>query len=94
VKAVIAKSFARIHKANLINFGILPLEFADPADYDRIGQGERITIKGVRDNLSGGRLTMARAEGKIELKHDLSERQADIIRAGGLLNWVRENPPA
>ena len=53
---MLAKSFARIHRANLINWGVLPLEFADPADYDAVAAGNRLRIAGVPDGLAGGTL--------------------------------------
>lgn len=80
VRAVLAKSFARIHRANLINFGIAPLEFADPTDYDKINQGDSLAVD--FDNLE--------IKGKvIKLKCELSQRQEAILRAGGLLNFIK-----
>lgn len=90
IRAVIAKSFARIHKANLINFGILPLLLSNSADYDCLEQGVRVSI-----NLSplapGASLTATTADGKcITLSHDLTGNEIAIIRAGGLLNYVND----
>ncbi|MBO4318084.1 MAG: aconitate hydratase [Mailhella sp.] len=87
IRAVIAKSFARIHRANLINFGILPLMFEDPRDYDRLGQGMSVTAAidlgaGVIEAQTGG-------AGTIRLVHDLSETEMRVLKAGGLLNDVR-----
>ncbi|MBV8302798.1 MAG: aconitate hydratase, partial [Acidimicrobiia bacterium] len=87
LRAVIAKNFARIHWQNLVNFGILPLEFADPADYDRVDQGDVIALDGIRDALWHPSLA-ARSVTKGEsyqLTQHLSPRQVDVILAGGLI---------
>ncbi|MFX0097029.1 MAG: aconitate hydratase [Candidatus Hodarchaeota archaeon] len=95
VKAVIAKSFARIHKANLVNFGILPLEFDDERDYDSIDQGNRIEIKGIRKTLKTGQTRIAArntSKGtELYMRIDLSPRSREILLAGGLLNYIRES---
>ncbi len=91
VKAVIAKSFERIHAANLINFGIVPLLFANESDYDAVSPGERVVIDNLREALQAGSdlvLTTA-AGGTIPLRCPLSSRQRDILLAGGMLNYVR-----
>ena len=95
VRAVITKSFARIHAANLINAGILPITFADPADYDRIEQGDRLTLSDIHAGLARGsvQLTVRKAatgeELTMELRPELSQRQQDILKAGGLLQYTR-----
>ncbi len=90
VRAVIAKSFARIHCANLINAGILPLCFEDPADYDRIEQGDLLELCDVHTGLARGSFTL-RANGKeMRLIGSFSERQQAILLAGGLLNHTKE----
>jgi aconitate hydratase len=91
VKAVIAKSFERIHAANLVNFGILPLTLADVTDYDAIDAGERFEIEGVHDALrTGAELMIRTADGRtMRLKYQLSSRQRDILLAGGMLNYTR-----
>lgn len=92
VRAVLAKSFARIHKANLINFGILPLTFADPDDYERVESGDLLEITAIREELEGGQVVTIRDVTRgvtIRAQHDLSERQARMILAGGLLNLIR-----
>jgi aconitate hydratase len=92
VKAVIAKSFERIHAANLINFGILPLTFANDGDYGAIGAGDRLEIKDIKAALRAGRgLALHDAtNGKtIALKCALSVRQMDILLAGGMLNYMK-----
>ena len=91
VKAVIAKSFARIHRANLINFGILPLEFKNEADYDTLALGDGIKIDGLFDAVANGTdITLTTESGaKIPLSLDLSDRQRMILAAGGLLNYTK-----
>ena len=95
VKAVIVKSFARIHLANLINFGILPLTFENPTDFEQLSQGQEITIPDILEKLqdAGGRIPAKNAAtGKlIALRFDLTPRQKQILRAGGLLNWIKKN---
>lgn len=91
VKAVITKSFARIHKANLINFGILPLTFKNPADYDQLAQGATLEISNVVENLKQHKpLTARLGERSIELSYDLSARDIAILLAGGSLNYVKK----
>jgi aconitate hydratase len=92
VRGVIAKSFARIHRANLINFGILPFEFQNPSDFDTLVQGTPITIDNVVINLKNGSKTMEATtadNNKITLKIDLTPRQREVLVAGGLLNYIR-----
>ena len=94
IRAVIAKSFARIHQANLINNGILPMTFADEADYDRIDQGDELTLPGVRALVEQGsaeftlRNVTKGEDYKVLLP--LTERQKGCILCGGLLNYTRE----
>ena len=91
VKAVIAKSFARIHRANLINFGILPLEFKNEANYDTLALGDGIKIDGLFDAVVNGTdITLTTESGaKIPLSLELSDRQRKILAAGGLLNFTK-----
>jgi aconitate hydratase len=89
LRAVIAKSFARIHWQNLVNFGIVPLEFSDPADYDRVDQDDVIVLDGLHDGLADERRSLV-AENttkgeRYELAHHLSPRQVDVVLAGGLI---------
>jgi len=94
VKAVITKSFARIHCANLINAGILPLNFANPDDYDKITQGDELSLKGIKNaiiNNESATLVNLTTNEEYEIKYDLSQRQKDIILAGGLLNYTKES---
>lgn len=91
VKAVLAKSFARIHKANLVNFGILPLSFIDPGDYASLQEGSRIRITNLVRLLGGGENTIPvelNGRGTV-VKHDFTARQREILLAGGLLNYVK-----
>jgi len=92
VRAKLVKSFARIHKANLINFGIVPMTFENPDDYNRISQGEKITIPGIRMALLSGAetVTVKSSSGDtFQARLDLSERDRFILAAGSLLNWVK-----
>jgi len=93
VKAVIAKSFARIHKANLVNFGIVPLTFAREADYDEVQQGDALEVPAIREALTR-RANRAIARNLTKNKTfavdiSLTPREADIVLAGGLLNYTR-----
>ena len=92
VKAVIAKSFERIHAANLINFGILPLTFASEADYDSVNSGDEVEIAEIKTALEkSAELTLKNntAGKKFILKYTLSSRQRDILLAGGMLNYTK-----
>jgi aconitate hydratase len=92
VKAVIAKSFERIHAANLINFGILPLTFSRDADYDIIQAGNEVEIAGIAAALTNGAelsLMDKSAKMRILLKYSLSGRQREILLAGGMLNFTK-----
>ncbi len=92
VKGVLAKSFARIHMANLINSGILPMTFADEADYDKINNGDVLVLENARDQIKAGNELVLRnrtANTVIKVKTALSGRQIDIMLAGGLLNYTR-----
>ena len=92
VRAVVAKSFARIHVANLINAGILPLTFANPDDYDRLNQGDMLSLKGVFAGMENGSITLRdETTGEdIALICQLTDRQRAMLRAGGLLAYTRE----
>jgi aconitate hydratase len=92
VFAKIVKSFARIHKANLVNFGILPLVFADPADYEVISQGSKLSFPEIRKTIAEGATEIpVVVEGKqIMTILDVSERQRKILLAGGILNQAKQ----
>lgn len=95
IKAVLVKSFARIHRANLINAGILPLTFVNEADYEAISQGDELVLDNVRAEIESGKseLTVVnKTTGKeIPVLCELSGRTKDIILAGGLLDYTRES---
>jgi len=93
VKAVIAKSFARIHAANLINAGILPLCFANASDYERISQGDVLALKGLFSGLEKGEVVLENVTTGEEyaLTCRLTERQVGILKAGGLLAYTKAN---
>ncbi len=91
VRAVIAKSIERIHRANLINFGIVPFAFADPADYDRVSKGDALRIEGLREAIAGdGRATVRNLSNNttFDVTTTLSDRQKRLLLAGGLLAAV------
>ncbi len=91
VKAVITKSFARIHKANLINFGLLPLNFTNPKDYDRINAGDRLELIDVANSIKAGKNITMRVNGAMDIKlfTQLSDREKEIILDGGKINYIR-----
>ena len=92
VRCVIAKSFARIHIANLINAGILPLTFENPADYDDLEQDNTLRLTGIKAGMQSGRITVTdTTSGKVfTALCDLTQRQQAILLAGGLLNYTKE----
>jgi len=93
IKAVIAKSFARIHKANLVNFGILPLEFANKEDYNKIEQGDELIIEDIINYLKNNKIILKNKskDTQIELRCDLSNREKEILIAGGKLNFIKHS---
>ena len=94
IKAVVTKSFARIHAANLINAGIIPFNFVNEADYDKIDAYDELELPNVRAAIANGENATMINKTKnesYELTYDLSARQRDMILAGGLLNYTREN---
>ena len=93
LKIVIAKSFARIHWQNLINFGMLPLTFVHPQDYDQIQQGNELEIKDVRRALPGTKRISVVNKTKnttFDTQHSLSDRQIEMVLEGSLINVVRK----
>ena len=92
IRCVIAKSFARIHAANLINAGILPLTFADPRDYDAIEQDTQLYIYNIEEGMKNGSLTVTdQVHGfHFTVNCDMTDRQRAIVMAGGLLNYTKE----
>lgn len=91
VRAVAAKSFARIHAANLINAGILPLCFKKPEDYDKLKQGDTLHLSGIISGIESGEMTLHYPGGEAVLLCSFTERQRAILRAGGLLSYTRES---
>ena len=93
VKAVIAKSFARIHFANLINFGILPLTFENPSDYDKIEQGDELNAPNILKELDERKpitfINKTKGNAEYKFKYNLTDRQVKIIKEGGLLNETK-----
>jgi aconitate hydratase len=93
LRAVLAKGFARIHSQNLINFGVLPLTFIDPGDYDDVQQGDVLRLAGVRRALAEGDELMVEnvtRRQKIRVRHFMTPRQVQILLRGGLINWMKE----
>ena len=97
IRAVVARSFARIHQANLINNGILPLTFENEADYDRIAQGDTLSLPGIRERIEKGEALLLRNETRGEeypVLLPLTDRQRGMILEGGLINYTRANAAA
>ncbi len=93
LRAVLAQSFARIHSQNLINFGVLPLTFVDPADYDGIQAGDVLRLTDLRRVLTeGGELVVENVtrQYKFQMRHSMSPRQVQFLLRGGLINWMKE----
>ena len=92
VRAVIAKSFARIHAANLINAGILPLTFKNPDDYDKLSQGDALSLTGIYDGMDKGEITLKdeTSGDEIALTCAFTARQKAMLKAGGLLAYTKE----
>ena len=91
IRCVIAKSFARIHVANLINAGILPLTFENPADYDDLVQDQKLTLENIREGMACGKIRITSDSGKeFTALCNLTQRQQAILMAGGLLNYTKE----
>ena len=89
VKAVVAKSFARIHAANLVNAGILPLTFENPDDYDKFNQDDELTLENVFDGMNSGKMILKSKTHAATVTCSYTKRQIDILRAGGLLAYTK-----
>jgi len=92
IRAILTKSYARIHRSNLINFGVLPLTLKDPDEFSRIEQGDQLRIENLRKNLKvNGVLIVENATQKrsFEVLHGLNQREVEILLAGGLLNYTQ-----
>jgi aconitate hydratase len=90
LRLVLAKGFARIHRQNLINYGVLPLIFVHPSDYDRLNEADVLHVRNLRRAIKSGREFTLECNGPIAVRHDLTEKQVDMILAGGLINYHRE----
>jgi aconitate hydratase len=91
LRLVLARGLARIHGQNLVNFGVLPLEFVDPAEYDQLGSGDILVLKNLHGTVCQDRILIEnRSRNRtFEARHKLSARQAGVLLAGGLINWVK-----
>ena len=94
VKAIVAKSFARIHRSNLINMGILPLVFKNPADYDKLVEGENVAMKDLMASVESGEFILTAGGSDIELVGDFSEREKAMLLEGGYLNYTKNRRAA
>ncbi|RZI39988.1 aconitate hydratase [Herbaspirillum sp. HC18] len=93
LRAVLAKGFARIHAQNLVNFGVLPLTFVDPADYDRIEAGEMLRMEALRSAIENGHellIENVTRRQRFRVRHGMSPRQVQLMLRGGLINWMKE----
>jgi aconitate hydratase len=92
LRIVVAKSFARIHRQNLVNYGILPLLFVDPTDYDRLEMNNTLRVRDLRQKLEGGgRILLESSNAAIETQHGLTSDQIEIILDGGVVNHRRNS---
>ncbi|TFB21783.1 aconitate hydratase [Filobacillus milosensis] len=92
LKAVVVKDFARIHLQNLINFGVLPVQFVDESDYEKIEAGDVLEFDNVRDKIQNDNefeIGLKGKDEKIRVRHSLTSRHLDIILAGGVINWIK-----
>jgi aconitate hydratase len=94
LRVVLAKGFARIHRQNLINYGVLPLVFVHPEDYDRLHPGDVLHARDLRRTIKSGQKLTLECNGAMAVKHDLTQKQADAILAGSLINWHRKQRAA
>jgi aconitate hydratase len=91
LRMVIAKEFARIHRQNLVNFGVLPVTFDRPEDYDAIGMGDRLRADGLREAVATGQpIEIACAGRRFTVHPDLSEREREVLLAGGVTSWAAQ----
>jgi aconitate hydratase len=94
LRLVLAKGFARIHRQNLINYGVLPLSFVHPEDYNRLDKGDVLRVSNLRRAIRSGPDLTLECNGPIAVRHDLTAKQADLILAGGLINCYRKQRAA
>jgi aconitate hydratase len=94
IKAILAKSYSRIHRSNLINFGILPLVLKEPAEFETIQPGDRLRISHLRNDLRVNvslKIENITEQRTFDVSHRLNQREIEILLAGGLLNYTREH---
>jgi len=91
LRTVLARGFARIHAQNLVNFGILPLEFSDPSEYDQIGSGDTLVFDDLHERIRQDRVSIENRNRSrtFEARHNLSARQLEVLLAGGVINWIK-----
>lgn len=94
LRMVLAKSFARIHRQNLVNYGILPLVLVEIGDYERLQKGDVLKASNLREALRKGDTIRLACDGEIAARHGLTPREVDIVLAGGLINWRRASAVA
>jgi len=97
LRVVLAKGFARIHWQNLINFGVLPIQFTNEADYDKLAQEDTLQFRDLHNQIKNNdqiTLTLAKSGEEITAEHNLSERQKDILLSGGLINFIKNRSQA
>lgn len=94
LRIVLAKSFARIHRQNLINYGVLPLIFIDAHDYERLQKGDVLRVRNLHKAIRNGDKVMLDCRGQIAARHGLTPREVDMVLAGGLINWRRRSVAA
>jgi aconitate hydratase len=95
IQAVIAKSYARIHRSNLINFGILPLKFLNPEDYNRVDKGDKLLLEDIRKSLKENRsckIHNLTRNYSFEVISDFNDREKEILLTGGLLPYAKKSP--
>jgi aconitate hydratase len=90
----LAKGFARIHRQNLINYGVLPLVFVHLEDYDRLDKDDVLHVRNLHRAIRSGRDLTLECNGPIVVRHDLTAKQAELILAGGLINCYRKERAA
>src|SRR5690625_2107320 len=93
LRVALVKDFARIHWQNLVNFGVLPITFVDPTDYDTLNQGDILEFSNIRSQIKEGNEFDAQIQGRdetIRVRHDLSDRHIEMVLAGGRINLVKE----
>jgi aconitate hydratase len=94
LRIVLAKSFARIHRQNLINYGVLPLVFVHPEDYDRLDKEDVLRVRNLHRAIRSGRDFTLECNGPIVVRHNLTAKQSDLILAGGSINCYRNERAA